>query len=93
MEPITLCGLVIVMFGLWVEFEPAVRVVAKIIYNSRIYKDLISVSTVQMPAYVRRMPACFARSHEKNDRGIAYEISGIKLPQYLTVLPSTTHTG
>jgi hypothetical protein len=36
MEPITLCGLVIVMFGVWVEFESTVMAVVRAIANSRI---------------------------------------------------------
>jgi len=63
MEPITLCGLVIVMFGLWVEFEPTVLAVVRAIGNSRIYKELFSPSTVQRPKYVARMPVCFAKAH------------------------------
>jgi len=58
MEPITLCGLVIVMFGLWVEFEPAVKKVVKMICNSRFLKVFFSNSNVQMPVYVRRTSIC-----------------------------------
>lgn len=63
MEPIALCGAVIVLFGLWVEFEPGVRAVVKMICNSKFYKEVISRSTVQKPVYVGRMPVCFAKSH------------------------------
>ena len=62
MEPITLCGLVIVMFGLWVEFEPAVKTVVKAIRNSRLYKEVFSQPRVQS-AYEGRMPVCFAKAH------------------------------
>ncbi|MFZ4856841.1 MAG: hypothetical protein ACOYL3_10630 [Desulfuromonadaceae bacterium] len=63
MEPITLCGLVIVMVGLWVEFEPAAKVVVRAIGNSRIYEKLISQPKVQRPVYEGRMPVCFAKAH------------------------------
>ena len=63
MEPITLCGLVIVMFGLWVEFEPAVMAVLRSIRNSRMYEEVFSPSAVQRPKYVARMPVCFAKAH------------------------------
>jgi len=58
MEPITLCGLVIVVFGLWVEFEPAVRAIVRAIYKRLYFTEIISQSTVQKPVYVRRMPIC-----------------------------------
>jgi hypothetical protein len=41
MEPITLCGLVIVAFGLWIEFEPIVRLAEKAIYSSRLFKNFV----------------------------------------------------
>jgi hypothetical protein len=62
MEPITLCGAVIVMFGLWVEFEPTLRGVTRTICKSRLIAEIISQSTVQRPAYVRRMPICVAKA-------------------------------
>jgi hypothetical protein len=62
MEPITLCGLVIVMSGLWVEFEPAVRTVVKMICRCRLFKEVVSNSTVQRPVYVSKMPICLAKA-------------------------------
>jgi hypothetical protein len=62
MEPITLCGAVIVLFGLWVEFEPKLRAVARAICNSRLFNVIIPPSTVQRPAYVSRMPICVAKA-------------------------------
>jgi hypothetical protein len=61
MEPITLCGLVIVALGLWVEFEPAVMAVVKMIYKSRFFTSRISQSTAQKHVYVR-MPICLAKA-------------------------------
>lgn len=61
MEPITLCGLVIVVFGLWVEFEPAVKVVVKTIRKSRFFKDVYAHSAVRNPVYVSRRPLCLAK--------------------------------
>lgn len=60
MEPITLCGLAIVMFGLWVELEPAVRVVGKMIRKNKFFSDGVSNSTLQKPIYASRMPICVA---------------------------------
>jgi len=61
MEPITLCGAVIVLFGLWVEFEPKLRTIARTICNSRFYKVMNSKTTARRPAYVRSMPICLAK--------------------------------
>jgi hypothetical protein len=61
MEPITLCGLVIVMFGLWVEFEPAVKAFANMICKSKFITDIVSNSKVQKPVYGQRMPICVAK--------------------------------
>ena len=62
MELITLCGLVIVVFGLWVEFELAVKVVVKMIRsNSRFTKDGFTNAAVQPPLYMGRMPICLAK--------------------------------
>ncbi len=64
MEPITLCGAVIVMFGLWVEFEPALRAVTRTICKSRFIAEIISQSTIERPTYVRRMPICVAKTSQ-----------------------------
>lgn len=61
MEPITLCGLVIVVFGLWVEFEPAAKAFAKRIRSSRLIKGAYANSAVQHPVYVGRLPICLAK--------------------------------
>lgn len=62
MEPITLCGAVIVAFGLWVEFEPAVKAVVRVICKSKLFAAIISQSAVHRPVYVTRMPICFAKA-------------------------------
>jgi len=62
MEPITLCGAVIVAYGFWVEFEPRVSVVVKVICKSSFCSEMISESTVKKPVYVRRMPICVAKA-------------------------------
>jgi hypothetical protein len=61
MEPITLCGLIIVMLGLWVEFEPAVRKVVKMICRCKLFKEVVSNPTVQRPVYVSKLPICLAK--------------------------------
>ena len=62
MEPITLCGAVIVMFGLWVEFEPKIMAVVNAIRNSRLFSDTISQTAVHRPVYMKKMPICFAKT-------------------------------
>jgi hypothetical protein len=61
MELITVCGLVIVVFGLWVEFGPAVKAVVKMIRNSKFIKDVFTNTTVRQPACMSRMPTCLAK--------------------------------
>lgn len=61
MEPITLCGAVILMFGIWVEFEPRGRAVVRVICKSKFFTETFSPSPVKKPVYVRRMPICFAK--------------------------------
>jgi len=61
MEPITLCGVIIVMFGFWVEYEPRVRSVVKEIRKSRFITEVMLQPKVQRPVYVRRMPICLAK--------------------------------
>ena len=63
MEPITLCGLVIVMFGFWVELEPAVKAMVKKIRKCMLYSALFLFSTVQKPVCVNRMPICLDNFH------------------------------
>lgn len=55
MEPITLCGAVILAVGLWVEFEPILLRVARAISNSNIMKATTSSPTEQRPLYVKYM--------------------------------------
>lgn len=46
MEPITLCGLVIVIFGFWIELEELVKTVARLIQRSsfvRIWTTMVAV--------------------------------------------------
>ncbi len=62
MEPIKLCGLVIVAFGLWVEFEPTMMAVVKWICKNRIISMITTPPTVQKPVYVRSMPIGVAKA-------------------------------
>jgi len=62
MEPITLCGLVIVVFGLWVELEPVVTAVVKKIRKSILYQEFFSKSAVHKPVYVGKMPICLNKA-------------------------------
>lgn len=52
MEPITLCGAVILAFGLWDEFEPILTKVAGAIFS---VMPTISAPTVQRPLSVKYM--------------------------------------
>ena len=45
MEPITLCGLVIVMLGLWVECDALIAAVWKKVCNSAAFKQLAELVT------------------------------------------------
>ena len=55
MEPITLCGVVIVGFGLWVECEPIFLKAARIISKNSIVTTITSSTTGQKPVYVKYM--------------------------------------
>lgn len=61
MEPITLCGLVIVMFVMWVELEPAVKEVVTIIRKSRLLTMFFSSLTARKPVYAGKRPLCVNR--------------------------------
>lgn len=61
MEPVTLCGAIILMFGLWVEFEPRLRALAKAVFGTPFFKSLLP-HPVQQPVPVKRMPICFAKA-------------------------------
>jgi hypothetical protein len=53
MEPITLCGAVILAVGLWVEFESIIMKAARAISSSSIMTALMSSPTEQKPLYVK----------------------------------------
>lgn len=53
MEPITLCGAVILAFGLWVEIEPMVRLVIKTVRNSR-FLAVVPRQSTRRPVYVKK---------------------------------------
>jgi hypothetical protein len=61
MELITLCGFVIVVFGLWVEFEAAGKAVVKMIRTSRFGKSGFTNTAVQPPDYMSRLPVCLTK--------------------------------
>ncbi len=61
MEPITLCGLVIVIFGFWIECEPVVAMIVKKTGKWRKLCENAARSTNQKTVYVRRMPICVAK--------------------------------
>jgi hypothetical protein len=62
MEPITLCGLVIVLFGFWVELEPAVKAIIKKIRKSTLNSEFLLFSTAQKSVYVGKMPICLDKA-------------------------------
>lgn len=53
MEPITLCGAVILAVGLWVEFESIFMKVARAISNCNIMTATVSSPTEQRPIYAK----------------------------------------
>jgi len=52
MEPITLCGAVILAVGLWEEFEPIIMKIAKTISRMA---TITPSPTMQRPLYVKYM--------------------------------------
>jgi len=55
MEPITLCGLAIVLFGLWIECEVIAKALTLSVRRSKILKGIIaSATSKQKPANVNR---------------------------------------
>ena len=52
MEPITLCGVVIVVFGLWVEFEAVIMKGVRAISGSVIVTALLSSIKEQRPVVI-----------------------------------------
>jgi|GEM_PF-3502430 len=55
MEPITLCGLVIVAFGVWIEFESMAKALANAAYGSKMLKKIMAMTTAgQKSAYANR---------------------------------------
>jgi hypothetical protein len=62
MEPITLCGLVIVLFGLWVELEPALMRAVRRIRSFRLFTAIMTQPAAPARAYSGKMPVCLARS-------------------------------
>jgi len=55
MEAITLCGAIILVFGIWLEFETAIMRVTRAILNSKIITGMRAPSTVRRPNYVKYM--------------------------------------
>jgi hypothetical protein len=62
MEPITLCGLVIVLFGLWVEFEPAIMRVVGWVRSCKVFSLIMTQPAVPTRACTRKMQVCLAKS-------------------------------
>lgn len=54
MEPITLCGIVIVAFGCWIEFEATLKALAKIVGSSRMLAGITSLFSDQAPGYTNK---------------------------------------
>jgi hypothetical protein len=61
MELISLCGFVIVVFVLLVEFELTVKAAVKMIRNSGFIKANFSNAAVQHPVHMSRLPICLAK--------------------------------
>lgn len=56
---LTLCGLAVVLFALWVEFELAVKTVGKMIRNRRCNgKGAAANRTANQTAFITSLPIC-----------------------------------
>jgi hypothetical protein len=62
MEPITLCGLVIVLFGVWVELEPKIMRAFRRVRSCRLFAAIMTQPTVPDSSYTTKMPVCLAKS-------------------------------
>lgn len=49
MEPITLCGAVIVGFGMWLEFEAIIKLLVRYLCKSKILTGIMSLISGQKP--------------------------------------------
>jgi hypothetical protein len=55
MEPITLCGIVIVVFGLWIECESLVKRFARSLCRSNLLKGIIAMAIAERkPVFANR---------------------------------------
>ena len=72
MEPITLCGAVIVIFGLWVEFEAIITKGARAISRCTIMTALLSSMKEQRPVASKLPGGC--RSY-RTGSGLSYRVS------------------
>lgn len=71
MEPITLCGAVIVAVSLWEELEPLVIKVARTIYKSATMTTLMSLSKAPKAGGVISPCGCYSYH---TGRGLSYRI-------------------
>jgi hypothetical protein len=67
MELITVCGLVIVAYCLWVEFELAAQAVVKMVRTSRFLKEDFSGTSWRHPVSMGRLPVCLAKLSHYRD--------------------------
>ena len=72
MEPITLCGAVIVVFGLWVEFEAPIMKGARALSGSAIMMTLRSLTKEKRPVVSIPSGACL--SYRAGSR-LAYRVA------------------
>jgi len=61
MEPIILCGLAIVVFGVWVEFESVITRIARALFGRNSAAGMVQSLTVQRPGYVKYMEGACSR--------------------------------
>jgi hypothetical protein len=72
MEPITLCGAVIVVFGLWVEFEAVIMRGARAISGSTIMTAILPSMKEQRPVAYISPGGC--RSY-RTGSGLSYRVA------------------
>ena len=61
MEPIIVCGLAIVVFGVWVEFESVITRITRALFGRNSAAGMVRSLTVQRPGYVKYMEGVCSR--------------------------------
>lgn len=79
MEPITLCGLAIVMFGFWLEFGPVLKAVVKKSRAGLSHSGWFSKSAIRGAVPLGKLPQHIGRRSSKGARLAAFSGSMARL--------------